>query len=221
MSLLRIAIDGSAASGKTTVAKSLAEKLGILFLDTGLMYRAVAWQALESGLLDSGNERLTRLAEELPMQIRAEGASMRVLLDGLDVTDELHRSRVSEAVASVAGVSGVRRAMVARQRAEAEGRDVVMVGRDIGSVVLPAAELKVFLSAALEERALRRFKELADESLSLDDVRRELAERDRQDREREDSPLVCPEGAVVLDSTGRSIDEVVQDLMGHVESCRA
>lgn len=219
MKRIRIAIDGSAASGKTTVARMLAERLKILFLDTGLMYRAVTWLALEQGLSLEDGAGLTRLAESRPFElVRGDSGSMRIEVEGRDITDQLHHQRVSSKVSVVAAVSGVRRALVEAQQQVAAEQNLVMVGRDIATVVLPEAELKVFLTAQLQERARRRYMELKQMGQNPDPsaVEIELERRDKLDSEREDSPLTCVEDAVAIDSTGLTPDEIVDQIVGLV-----
>jgi cytidylate kinase len=209
-----IALDGPAASGKTTVARRVAQTLGFAVIDTGAMYRAVALAALERALaLDDGGA-LTALAE-------SEGPRYRFLPDGegeqgyrlrvgdRDVTDLLYTERVSVAVPRVAAVSGVRAVLAREQRRIGlEGR-VVMTGRDIGTVVLPEAALKVFMTASAEERARRRVAQLDDGAEQFPAVLANIRERDRMDSERADSPLVAAADAVALDTTALSLEQVV------------
>lgn len=209
--LVNVAIDGHAGSGKTTVAVELARKLGMVYLDTGLMYRAVALRSLRQGLDLEQSAVVERLVETLDLSIEVKDGKPRMILDGDDVTDKLHNPEVNRAVPVVAAKSPIRRELVARQQAFAERGGIIMVGRDIASVVLPEAEVKVFLEADLKERARRRQAELeaAGRSLSLEEVEAELASRDHQDSTRADSPLLCVEGARRLDTTGRTVAEVV------------
>ncbi|MCE2469115.1 MAG: (d)CMP kinase [Dehalococcoidia bacterium] len=195
-----IAIDGPAASGKTTVGRALAARLGCRFVDTGLMYRAVTGLALAQGVPLDDDKALARLAERARID-----PGDRVLANDADVTDGLWSVEVERNVSRVSAVPGVRRALVAQQRRLAE-RGVVMVGRDIGSVVLPGAA-KVYLDASVGERARRRAAEtgMPDE----EQVRAELERRDRLDSERGDSPLRVPDGAVIVDTDGLDIDGVV------------
>ncbi len=210
-----VAIDGFAGSGKTTVAVELARRLQLVYLDTGLMYRAVALKCLREGIDPTDGERLAAMMKDLDLVVQVVHQPhpvCRMQLEGEDVTDLLHDPQVSQGVPKVASISPVRRELVARQQAFARRGGVVMVGRDIASVVLPEAELKIFLVADLGERARRRCLELQakGKSVSLEEVERELGERDHQDSTRDDSPLVCVEGARRLDTTGKTIDEVVQ-----------
>jgi len=220
--MVNVAIDGFAGSGKTTVAIQLARQLGLVYLDTGLMYRAVALQCLNEGIDVQQAEAVAELVErrmDLAVQVKGEPhPTCRMLLSGKDVTDELHDPRVSRCVSQVASISRVRRELVRRQQDFARRGGVVMVGRDIASVVLPEAEVKIFLAADLQERARRRSLELQNKgkAATLAEVEAELAERDRIDSERADSPLILVQGAHQVDTTGRTVDEVVQEIAGWV-----
>ncbi len=218
-----VAIDGPAASGKSTVARALAERLGAHYLDTGAMYRAVAHAALEHGIdLDDG-AALTALASVSEIGFEhADDAPLptAVLLDGADVTSAIRTPEVDAAVSAVAKDPGVRRALVAHQRALASGADVVVVeGRDIGTVVFPDAGLKVFLTASAEERARRRHVEMNERGRAVDSqvVLEELERRDTADSSRETSPLAAAPDAVHVDTTGLSIAEVVERIAALVE----
>ncbi len=212
--LVNVAIDGHAGSGKTTVAVELAKKLNMVYLDTGLMYRAVALRSLRQGLDLERPEVVERLVETLDLLIEVKDGQPRMILDGEDVTARLHNPEVSRCVPVVAAKSPIRRELVARQQAFAQRGGVIMVGRDIASVVLPEAEIKVFLECDLQERARRRQAELAQggKQLSVAEVEAELASRDHQDSTREDSPLLCVEGARRLDTTGKSVGDVVEQV---------
>ena len=204
-----IAIDGPAASGKTTVGRALAAKLGGRFVDTGLMYRAVASLALAQSVPLDDDEALAQLAERTQID-----PGDRVLANGADVTDGLWSAEVERNVSRVSAVPGVRRALVAQQRRLGE-QGVVMVGRDIGSVVLPGAD-KVYLDASVEVRARRRAADLHAAGATAPDeaqVRAELERRDRLDSERGDSPLRVPEGAVAVNTDGLDVDGVVDAVL--------
>ena len=221
MKKANVAIDGFAGSGKTTVAVELARQLELVYLDTGLMYRSVALECLREGLDASQDQVLTDLVRrfDLKMQVVARPhPTCRMILNNQDVTDELHDPKVNALVPRVASCSAVRRELVARQQAFAERGGVVMVGRDIASVVLPEAEVKIFLAADLKERARRRALELAAKGkhLTQQEVECELSERDRIDSERADSPLICVAEARQLDTTGRSVQEIVDEIAGWV-----
>ena len=207
---INIAIDGPAGAGKSTVARLVANALRYVYVDTGAMYRAVTLMALEAGLSPEDKEAIGRLAQRLHIRLMPGTDGQRVLVDGRDVTDRLRTHEVSRTVARVAGIGSVRKRMAELQRAMAEGKGVVMDGRDIGTHVLPDAELKVFLTASPRERALRRYRQLGEGAgVSLEQLEREMAERDRLDEGREIAPLLRAPDARFLDTTGMGIDEVV------------
>ena len=202
-----VAIDGPAGAGKSTVARALAEALGFTYLDSGAMYRAVGLVTLRRG--GAASER----AEELRLEL-----GERVLADGEDVTDAIRAPEVSEAASKVATNPAVRQALVRKQRELLAAGDWVAEGRDIGTVVMPDAEVKVFLTASPEERARRRAEELGTDA---ETVLRDQALRDAQDSEREHSPLTLAPGAIEVDTTGLSIDQVVERITELVEAARA
>lgn len=213
-----IAIDGPAASGKTSVARRVGQALGLALVDTGAMYRAVALAALESGIPLDDPAALARLAgAQSPrycFRPDPEGEQgYRLLIEERDVTDLLHTERVSTAVPVVAAVSGVRAVLAAQQRRLGLDGGVVMTGRDIGTVVLPEAELKIYLTATAEERARRRLAQLDDAAIDRSAVYEEILanirERDRQDSGRADSPLKQADDAVFLDTTSMTLEAVV------------
>ena len=211
-----IAIDGPSASGKSTVGRRVAEMLGFRFLDTGWMYRAVGWAALERGVALDDEGALAGLAEGMAFKFAARGGEQRVQVDGEEVTARLYEHAVSGAAAAVASVPGVRRALVARQRDIARRGPIVMLGRDIGTVVLADAPVKVYLTASVEVRAARRHRELraAGEAVSYGQVASDLRRRDKMDSERDDSPLRPAEDAVVIDTDGLSVDEAAREIAG-------
>jgi cytidylate kinase len=210
-----IAIDGPAASGKSTVAGILAERLGYLYLDTGVMYRAVAWAALERGIPIEDEVTVTDLAERLRIEVQPssqeDGRPYTVLADGQDITWEIRSDAVNRAVSPVSAYRGVRLAMTAQQRRVAAHADVIMAGRDIGTVVLPEAPVKIYLDASVDERARRRQREMQARGLEacFQTVLRDLQRRDRIDSTRQEAPLRIPDGAILVDTTPMSIDEVV------------
>jgi CMP/dCMP kinase len=213
-----IAIDGPSGSGKSTLGRMLARALGLLYLDTGSMYRAVALAVIEAQIDPNDAEAVTTLANEIDIDLEGDPDSLKVLLDGHDVTEQIRTENVTEMSSIVSTIPGVRRAMVARQRTMGQ-RGAVLNGRDIGTVVFPDADVKFFLTAVPEERAERRFKEdqiTAGASVSLAQTLTEMIERDRRDSTRADSPLKIAEDAIVVDSTGKTIDEVFAIMMEHV-----
>lgn len=218
-----ITIDGPAASGKSTVAEALARRLGYLYFDTGVMYRAVTWAALQEGVPVEDEEAVTELACRLHIDVAAptadDGRQYTVLADGEDVTWSIRSPEVDANVSLVSTYRGVRKALVAQQRRIASGGKIVMVGRDIGSVVLPDADLKVYLDATVEERARRRWKELhaRGERPRYRQVLAMMRRRDRIDSSREVSPLCVPHGAVVVNTAHLSIDQVLREVVELLE----
>lgn len=209
---LIIAIDGPVGSGKSTVARRVAELLGYTHLDSGAMYRAVGLKALRAGVPLDSPDRLSELAEAARIDLVSRDAKLRVLLDGEDVTEAIRAPEVSHAASVVAVVPGVRHPMVAEQRRAGEQGGVVMEGRDIGSVVFPHADLKIFLDASPEVRASRRQRELQEkgEPREFERVLAEVHERDQRDRERKMSPLVRAADAVVVDNTAMDAEETAR-----------
>ena len=207
-SLRVIAIDGPAGSGKSTVARAVAARLGMDYLDTGAMYRAVAFTAIRRRVDPEDAEQVAKLAVALDLAV-----SDRVLVDGVDATIEIRGPEVSRAVSVVAANPEVRRELVRRQQEWARGHGGgVVEGRDIGTVVFPAAPVKVYLTASDEERATRRSQELLD--MNFDEVAADIARRDHMDANRLASPLAMASDAVVLDTTASSVDEVVELVLG-------
>jgi len=218
-----IAIDGPAAAGKSTVGRKIGIQLGYPFLDTGAIYRAMTWAALHRGVDLSDEDTLSELAVSLNIEIGPPTPESiepsTIFVDGQDVTRFLRQPEVEAAVSLVSRVAGVRNALVKLQRDLAGRNAVVMAGRDIGTVVLPNADLKLYLDASVEERARRRFAELSALGMDVteEDVLRDLRRRDRIDSERSVSPLRPAEDAVVLDTDGLTLEKVVQRLMEIVE----
>ena len=214
-----IAIDGPSGSGKSTLGRMLARALNLLYIDTGSMYRAVALAVIEADVDPANAEAVTELANRIDINLEGDPDSLSVLLDGRDVTDQLRSEGVSGMSSIVSSIPGVRRAMVERQRAMGQ-RGAVLNGRDIGTVVFPDADVKFFLTAVPEERAERRFKEdqLTSEAAStLAQTLAEMIERDRRDSTRADSPLRAADDAIFVDSTGKSIEQVFQEMMGKIK----
>jgi CMP/dCMP kinase len=214
-----IAIDGPAASGKSTIGLRLAHALGYTFFDTGVMYRAVAWLALQRGIDLLDESAVTKLAEEADLDIRPaskeDGRTSDVLANGGDITWEIRRPEVDANVSVVSAYPGVRRALSAQQRKIGLRGKIVMVGRDIGTVVLPEAELKIYLDASAEERATRRYKEIIarNEQADYDEILSKVRARDQIDSTRAVAPLKPADDAVILDSDKLSADEVFERAM--------
>ncbi len=208
---LVIAIDGPAGSGKSTTARIVAERLGLLHIDTGAMYRAFTVKVLEKGIAPDDQEAVAELLKSTRVDLRQEGTEQRVLLDGRDVTERIRDSDVTGAVSAVSRIRQVRDAMVRQQRALGAERGVVMDGRDIGTVVFPDADLKIFLVASLKTRVERRRAELlrGGKDAPVQAVERDIAGRDDLDSSRKVSPLVRAPDAIELDTSGLTIEEQV------------
>jgi cytidylate kinase len=219
-----IAIDGPAASGKSTIGLRLANALGYLFFDTGVMYRAVTWLALERGIAIQDEAAVTRLAEEAQIDVapasRSDGRTCDVSVNGQDITWEIRSPKVDgQNVSIVATYRGVRSALTQQQRRIGQRGSIVMVGRDIGTVVLPEADLKIYLDASAEERARRRYDEIIARSGEADyaEILKKVLERDRIDSTRDVAPLKAAEDAVIVDSDKLNADEVFEQVLALVK----
>ncbi|MCA1957135.1 MAG: (d)CMP kinase [Nitrospira sp.] len=215
-----IAIDGPAGVGKSTVAKLLAAKLGFLYLDTGALYRAVAWKVLKSGISPMDHERVKELLPVTSLDIRFHDGTMRVLLDGRDVTGELRTPDVSTAASSVSAIPAVREWLIPVQRQIGERGSVVVEGRDIGTKIFPSAPLKFFLDADAKVRAERRHRELvaAGHAGAMEATSQDLSRRDMQDRTRSIAPLVPAADARSIDTSDLSVEQVVERMMTAVSA---
>ena len=215
MKKLVVAIDGPAGAGKSTVAQLAAKELGYTYIDTGAMYRAVAWKVLQQGG-EVTDEKILAVIPDIDVDLSYENGKTTVRVDGQDVTGEIRTPEVSHIVSQVAALGPVREKMVDLQRKMAERGGVLMDGRDIATNVLPGAEVKIYLTASIAERANRRYKELREKGLAVNlaDIERDIAARDKADMEREISPLVQAEDATLLDTTGMTIPEVVARIIG-------
>lgn len=215
-----IAIDGPSASGKSTIGGLLAERLGYIYFDTGVMYRAVTWEALRRGIPIDDEAAVCALASTVVIDVNRptvdDGRQYTVWIDGQDVTWEIRRPEVDREVSPVSAYAGVRAALTAQQRRIGQGGSIVMVGRDIGTIVFPEAELKLYLDASVEERARRRFREQLQrgDSCCYDDVLASMRRRDRIDSSRALAPLRPAKDAVIIDTEGRSIESVLAYILG-------
>lgn len=203
-----VAIDGPAGAGKSTVARAVAHRIGFEYLDTGAMYRAVAWETLRRGVDPADGAAVDSVASEIVLRVEGE----RVYIGSEDVSSDIRSAAVTRAVSVVSTYPKVRAEMVRRQRRLAIGRDLVVEGRDIGSVVFPDADVKIYLTASIDERARRRTDQLALDRARVEEIRSDLKRRDQADSTRPESPLTRVPDAVEVDSTDRSVDEVVDEI---------
>jgi cytidylate kinase len=212
-----IAIDGPSGSGKSTLGRLLARELNLLYLDTGSMYRAVALAVMESGLDGTDVESIASLANKLDIDLEGSPEALKVMLNGRDISEAIWSEAITQMSSVVSTIPAVRRAMVARQQ-EMGRRGAVLNGRDIGTVVFPDADIKFFLTATADERAQRRFQEekFQHPEVSLAETFAEMAERDRRDSTRVDSPLKIADDAIVIDSSGLTIEQVLERMMDEI-----
>jgi len=215
MKYFSIAIDGPAGAGKSTIAKMIAKKLNIIYIDTGAMYRAVALYCINHGIQCTDKNNVEKILDQIEIKILYKDHTQRIFLNDEDVSDIIRTQEISQGASDVATIQAVRVKMVELQRNLAKSASVVMDGRDIGTHVLPNADLKIFLTASVEERASRRYKELTQKGIecSLSKIKEEIEARDKNDTCRECSPLRKAEDAVEVDTTGKTIQEVVDQII--------
>ncbi|AHD05163.1 (d)CMP kinase [Paenibacillus larvae] len=220
MKKFNIAIDGPAGAGKSTIARLVANALGFVYVDTGAMYRAITWKMLQQNLIPDQAEAVIELARQTKIELIPNEDGQQVFVDGNPVTNQLRKPEVNFYVSAVSGIGPVREVLVAMQKELAAQKGVVMDGRDIGTKVLPDAEVKIFLTASREKRAQRRLQEMQEAGMetTFEQLVEDIARRDRLDEQREISPLVRAEDAVLLDSTELSIEQVVDRIL---DLCKA
>ena len=218
--MTKIAIDGPAGAGKSSISKKVAKALGYIYIDTGAMYRTVGLKAVRCGIDTKDSEGVASILPTLDIDIRHEGVEQHIFLDGENVSDQIRTPEISMAASNVSAIPAVRAALVDLQRKLAENHDVVMDGRDIGSFVLPDAEVKIFLTASVEARAQRRYKELLEkgETVDFDTVKEDMILRDKQDSTRAVSPLVVADGATVIDTSKLNFEESINAVIEHIRS---
>lgn len=215
-----IAIDGPAGAGKSSIAKALSKRLGYIYIDTGSMYRAVALFFLENNVADGTDSRIESLLDKLEISIKYEDGAQKVILNGEDVTGKLRLEEIGKLASKFSAIGSVREKLVALQRKLAQKENVVMDGRDIGTVVLPNADLKIYLSASSKVRAKRRYLELLEKGqtdLDINDIEDEIIKRDEADMNREISPLKQADDAYYLDSSDMTLEEVVSKILSMVK----
>ena len=218
-----IAIDGPAGAGKSSIAKALSKRLGYIYIDTGAMYRAVALFFVENNVSDGTDSRIESLLEKLEISIKYEDGAQKVILNGEDITGKLRLEEIGKLASKFSAIGSVREKLVALQRKLAQKENVVMDGRDIGTVVLPNADLKIYLSASSKVRAKRRYLELLEKGytdLDINEIEDEIIKRDEADMNREISPLKQADDAYYLDSSDMTLEEVVSKILSMVKEER-
>lgn len=222
MSTFKVAIDGPAGAGKSTIARVAAGKCGLVYIDTGAMYRAIGLAALRAGVDPKNVEGVKVILDDVKVDISHGENGQIIYLNGEDVSEEIRLPEVSVAASDVAVIGEVRAKLLELQRALAEKTDVVMDGRDIGTFVLPNANLKIFLTASVDERAERRYRELKEKGTecSIDEVKRDMEYRDKNDSQRAIAPLKAAEDSVTVDTTGKTLDESVEIILKMIEKGR-
>ena len=216
---IAIAIDGPAGAGKSSISKVVANELGYLYIDTGAMYRGVTWAVLDSHVDVKNQKDVESLLPSLDLTLEPTANACKVFVKGQDVTNLIRQQQINENVSTIASYKGVREYLVERQQAMAAVGGVILDGRDIGSVVLPKAELKIYLTASVDARAKRRWLEVQGKSKeqSLEDIKKNVESRDEMDKNRDESPLVCVEDAIVVDSSNMTFDETVEHILHLVQ----
>ncbi|MBZ1515848.1 (d)CMP kinase [Leuconostoc mesenteroides] len=220
MTNFQVAIDGPASAGKSTIAKILATKLNYVYVDTGAMYRTITLAAKKNGIAYNDEEKIKNLLSQTEIRFEPSTPVQRVFLNDIDVTEEIRSAEVTNNVSIVASFADVRSNLVNRQREIANNNSVIMDGRDIGTTVLPEADVKIFLVASVDERAQRRYKENVAKGMTtdLETLKREIEARDYKDSHRQISPLTQAKDAILVDTTGQSIDDVVAKIANIIEN---
>lgn len=217
--MLNIAIDGPSSAGKSTIAKLLAKKLDICYLDTGSMYRAIGYKALNSNVDPNDENRVVEMMKDTTIDVKYVGGVQLVFLDGTDVTPFIREHRISKAASDVSKIGKVREILVAKQREIAKSMPIVLDGRDITTKVLPESKNKFFLTASSEIRAKRRYDELIRKGqiVNYDNILRDVNERDYNDSHRANSPLTCTDDSIYIDSTNMTVEQVVDYIISHLK----
>lgn len=217
--IIKIALDGPSGSGKSTVAKALSKKLDILYLDTGAMYRATALKAIKLGVDTFDEKKVLEFIDDIDLKIEYKNGSQITILDGENVSEKIREPQVSMAASNISSLKCVRLKMVEMQRKIASERSCVLDGRDIGSFVLPDADYKFFITASVDVRAARRYKELTDKghTVDLDELKKEIEQRDYNDSHRDFAPLVKAEDAIVIDTSDLTIAQVTEKILSNVK----
>jgi cytidylate kinase len=210
---INVALDGPAGAGKSTVARLVAETLGFVYIDTGAMYRAVTWKIMQEGLKPDFVEQVIDVARRMQIELKPGKDGQKVFVDGVEVTEAIRSDEINRNVSFIARIPQIREILVKLQKQMAASKGIVMDGRDIGTHVLPDAEVKVFLTASVRERAERRFKETTNSPITLEQLEESISQRDQMDEQREASPLLRAVDAHLVDSTEMSLSEVVAQIL--------
>ena len=213
-----VAIDGPAGAGKSTIAKEVAKRTGFMYVDTGAMYRAMALYFLEKGIDSNDKEKIVETCRDANISIAYQGDNQQIFLDGENVTSKVRDESVGNITSQIAGIYEVRQHLLNIQRTLAKQHNIVMDGRDIGTEILPEAQVKIFLTASVDVRAKRRFLELTEKGIScdLEEIKQDISQRDYRDSNRKVSPLRQADDAILVDSSYMSIDEVVEEIVRRV-----
>ncbi len=222
MPTFKIAIDGPAGAGKSTIAKAVAKELKIVYIDTGAMFRAVGLAAVRAGVDPKDKEAIKGILNDIKIDIAHDERGQRVFLCGEDVSEAIRMPEISVAASDVAVIGEVRTKLLELQRELAEKNDVIMDGRDIGTHVLPNANMKIFLTASVDERAMRRYRELIEKDIEcdFDEVKKDIEYRDKNDSSREIAPLRPAEDSILVDTTGKSLSESIELMLGIINKGR-
>ncbi len=216
---IAIAVDGPAGAGKSSISKVVASALGYLYIDTGAMYRAVTWAVLHNGIDVNDQQKVESILKDIELSMEPTETAFRVFINGGDITEAIRHQSINDNVSKIASYKGVRQYLVSRQQSIAKVGGVILDGRDIGSVVLPNAELKIYLTASVEARAKRRWLEVKDTaySQSLEVIKESVENRDYMDKNRDESPLTCVDDAIVVDSSNLTFQETVAHILQLVQ----
>ena len=220
MKVINVAIDGPAGAGKSTISKRVAKELGYVYIDTGAMYRTVGLKAVRMGIDTTDEKGVSAILPDIDIDIRHEGVEQHIFLDGENVSDKIRTPEISMAASNVSAIGAVRVALVDMQRKLAANHNVVMDGRDIATFVLPDAEVKIFLTASVDARAERRYKELIEKGteVSLEDVKKEMIQRDKNDSTRAVSPLKIADDATVIDTSELNLEQSINKVVEFIRS---
>ncbi|MEE0967927.1 MAG: (d)CMP kinase [Clostridia bacterium] len=217
--MIRIAIDGPSGSGKSSVAKAVSAKLGIVYVDTGALYRSIGYYVKTKGADPKNSSEVEPLLKEIDLDVKYENGTQRVILNGEDLGDKIRQPEISMYASAVSAIPAVRSFLLETQKSIAEKNSVIMDGRDIGTVILPNADIKIFMTASIESRAMRRFKELTEKGtdVNYEDVLREMIERDKNDSSRAIAPAVPADDAIMFDNSGYTLEQSTEFVINLIQ----